>query len=446
MRKVWKFALKEIKVTFRDVGALVSMILTPLALTLAVGAAFGTSDATLSDIPVLLLNQDEGQVSNLLVEVFESEQVQALVDLEIVEDESAARARVDVDEVAALVVIPAGFSAKGYPIAEAMAGVMGTGVGDFDEASFENLAPEQQQDLARTFLQVTQQDRGEPVEIEIYGSPNWQISVAVVRGILTQGLEQINIVTEGLVQVSFRLFSDVAAGEGNAIGETLQDLGGELQAAAESGDLPVGLRIVSGSGRNFNWLDYSATSMAVLFLMFAATAGGRTLLAERQQGTLPRLLITPTPPLTILVGKMSGIALSGLLQVSVLWAATSLLGAYWGPPLAVVSTLVGLVIFATGVGALISAWAETPVQAGTIGSAFSLIGAAVSGSFLPRPLLPDFLQLISYVTPHAWGIEIFSRLQAGRGFEEVLPLLGGMVILTIVYYAAALFGFRRQFA
>jgi ABC-2 type transport system permease protein len=210
-------------------------------------------------------------------------------------------------------------------------------------------------------------------------------------------------------------------------------------------DLPIQLEVVSPSGHVFSWLDYSAASMAILFLMFAVTSGGRTLLAERQMGTLPRLAITPTANLTILIGKMAGIILTGLLQVGVLWGATSLIGAYWGPPLAVIVALLALVIAATGVGVMISAWAKSAGQAGAIGTAFTLIAAAASGSFFPRMNLPLAMRTASYITPNAWGVEIFSRLQSGGDLGSILPLLGGLLVLTVVYYTVAAIGLRRNF-
>ncbi len=162
-------------------------------------------------------------------------------------------------------------------------------------------------------------------------------------------------------------------------------------------------------------------------------------------GTLPRLAITPTHSLTILIGKMAGIVLTGLLQVGVLWGATSLIGAYWGPPLAVFIVLLALVLAATSVGALISAWSKSAGQAGAIGTAITLIGAAASGSFFPRTNLPAALRSISLLTPNAWGIEIFAKLQSGGSLRAILPLLGGLIALTVVYYAVAAFGFRRIF-
>lgn len=76
----------------------------------------------------------------------------------------------------------------------------------------------------------------------------------------------------------------------------------------------------------------------------------------------------------------------------------------------------------------------------------TLIASAVSGTFFPRMNLPQWVQTISLITPNAWGIELFSALQTGRGLLDILPLLGGALALTAAYYVAALIGFRRQFS
>ncbi|MBN1874778.1 MAG: ABC transporter permease, partial [Anaerolineae bacterium] len=84
-------------------------------------------------------------------------------------------------------------------------------------------------------------------------------------------------------------------------------------------------------------------------------------------------------------------------------------------------------------------------QSGAIGSAITLIGSALSGTFMPRAGLPLWVQRVSLCTPQAWGIEIFSALQLGQSLVEILPLLGGTLLLTAIYYSIALLGFRRQF-
>lgn len=449
MRKLLTLALKEVRLTFRDVAAIVTMLVTPLALTLAIAAAFsGGGGGNLSDIPVLLLNQDRGTFSQPLIDGLQSKGARALIDLHIVTDEAAARARVDADESAVLIIIPPDFSARVFPQGAAVQNALGLDLTTLDQAQTEALTPEQQQIIGMIFAQAQiQATPSAPTVIELYASPNWRISTAVVKGIVTQSIEIMNIEMHGIQNIMTRItlarIQQGAAPEDSA--SMTGALPGGLGDTGDIGDLPVRLQTVSPSGRGFNWLDYSAASMAILFLMFAVTSGGRTLLAEQEWGTLPRLLVSPTPALAILVGKMAGVVLTGLLQVIILWGATALVGAYWGPPLAVIPAILALVICVGGVGAMVSAWAQTPGQAGAIGSAITLIGAAVSGSFFPRMNLPVWVQKLSLITPQAWGIEIFSKLQQGGRLADILPLLGAVLLVTVFYYGVALVGFRRQF-
>ncbi|MGC9347770.1 MAG: ABC transporter permease [Anaerolineae bacterium] len=449
MRKLCVLAWKEVRLAFRDVGAIVTMLVTPLVLTLVIGAAFGGGGA-LSDIPVLLLDLDEGNFSEELLTVFELEDVRDLVALEIVFDEGVARKRVEADEVAALVIIPADFSDRVLPLASEVQRRVGLDL--FSLRPGDELTQEQQKGIVESYL-ASQEAPTEPTTIEIYASPDWQISTNVVKSVVQQGLEILNMRVQGLSVVVSRVIADQTQAGNLSDDETgwmtidEDALFGEGALAGETtvGDLPIEVTTISGSGRSFTWISYTATAMSVLFLMFAVTSGGRTLLAERTAGTLPRLLVSPTPALTILVGKMGGIVLTGSLQMVVLWAATSLLGAYWGSPPEVLLTILLLVVAASGVGALISAWARTAGQAGAIGTAVTLVGSALSGTFFPREGLPEWVQTFSLITPNAWGIELFSRLQMGGRLGDVLSMLGGVVLLTMLYYGAALVGFRRQF-
>jgi ABC-2 type transport system permease protein len=441
MRKLGVLALKEVRVAFRDLGAIVTMLVTPLALTLAMAAAFGTGgSSTISDIPVLLLNRDEGDLSEVLVDVLTSEEVGDLLIVEDVRDETAARSRIEADEAAALVIIPADFSAAVLPLGAQVEAITGLQLTEFTEET--QLTEEEVAAIASAYQQSQEAPRsGNPEIVEIYASPDRLISTAVVKGIVTQGIETLNIQVAGITEIMSRLVSAGGMENPDEVNRTMRTGGTDMQDR----ELPVHLTITTGTGRRIGTLDYTAASIAVMFLMFSVTSGGRSLLAERARGTLPRLLVSPTPPLTLLVGKMAGIVLTGTLQVIILWGATSLFGAYWGPPVVVLGVIIATVVCASGVGALISAWARTPNQAGALGTGLTLVASILSGSFFARYGLPQWIQTVSLLTPNAWAIEIFTRLQTGQALSAVLPWLGGMIGLTVIYYAGAALGFRRQF-
>ena len=78
MKKLLNIALKDFKIMFRDPSALVWMLAMPIALTLAMAFAFGRltgggQAAGLSDIPVIIVDLDGGQMSEPIVQAFQSQ-------------------------------------------------------------------------------------------------------------------------------------------------------------------------------------------------------------------------------------------------------------------------------------------------------------------------------------------------------------------------------------
>ena len=78
MKKLLTIALKDLRIMFRDPSSLVWMLAMPIALTLAMAFAFGRltgggQSAGLSDIPVIIVDLDGGQMSEPIVQTFQSQ-------------------------------------------------------------------------------------------------------------------------------------------------------------------------------------------------------------------------------------------------------------------------------------------------------------------------------------------------------------------------------------
>ena len=185
--------------------------------------------------------------------------------------------------------------------------------------------------------------------------------------------------------------------------------------------------------------------MALMFLMYTVSYGGRSILAEKAQGTLPRLLVSPTNSTQILGGKVFGIYLTGVAQMLILIGATSLLFQLkWGDPLGVVLLVFAAVFGATGWGMIITALARTPAQVGSVGSATMLIFGILGGSFISLDQMPTYIQTISRITPNSWALDGFTTLALGGTLSNLSAPITALLTMGGVLFLASILLFGKK--
>jgi len=410
LKKIFLLGWKDLVLAFRDRAGLILMLVAPFALTLGLGfvtGGFTQSNSTgLSSVPVALVNLDEGELGKGLVDLFSSKELAGLVEPESFTDLAAARQLVDEDAIAAAVIIPSGFSASVIPDSSG-------GVSD-------------------------------PISIELYTSPSRPNSAGIVQSIVTRYLNRVEMgriggqVTVGQLVASGRIQPQQAAEVGAEIGKK--------QAENEEAFTSIRLKGEEGEAApQFNILAYMAPGMALMFLMFTVSNGGRTLLVEKTQGTLPRLLVAPITSGQVLLGKMFGIFFTGSAQVLILILASSIIFSLkWGNPLAVLLLVLAAVTGAVGWGMLLTALVKTSGQASSIGLAVMLTFGILGGSFFDITMMPRWMQAASRITPNSWGIDGFTVLAAGGGVAAILPDIAGLLVMGSALFAISLVLFKRR--
>jgi ABC-2 type transport system permease protein len=412
MHKLLLIGLKDVKLAFRDRAALVLMLLAPFLLTLGLGFVTGRfsggSSNGISHIPVVLINQDGKQLGTALVDLFQSGDLGDLVTTTISDDLSAARKLVDDNQAVAAILIPAGFT--------------------------DSIVPPQGQTIP-----------GKVVQVELYTNPTTPTSVGVVKTILDQFISQVEVgrvggevavtqlVTSGRIQVQ------QARAVGQAVGMS------QAKAASQSASITLNNITPGGEAVKFDVLALLAPGMALMFLMYTVSYGGRTLLTERTHGTLPRLLVSPTSATQVLGGKMIGIFLTGAAQMLILILGTSLLfQLQWGDPLAVLALVLAAVFGAVGWGMLLTAIARTPGQVSAIGSALMLSFGILGGTFVNMDNMPVWFRYITKITPNAWGVDGFTTLALGGGLHDILTPVLALLVMGLLLFATAVILFSRR--
>ena len=161
-------------------------------------------------------------------------------------------------------------------------------------------------------------------------------------------------------------------------------LPGTSAALVGSIPAPVVLADVSTKSRQLDAGTFYAAGMAVFFLFFTVQFGVSSILEERRDGTLARMLVAPIRRTAVLAGKLTTSVVLGIASMAVLAIATHfLLGAHWGNPLGVGILICAGVLAATSAMALVATLARTTDQAGAWQSMVALVLGMLGGTFFP---------------------------------------------------------------
>jgi ABC-2 type transport system permease protein len=180
-------------------------------------------------------------------------------------------------------------------------------------------------------------------------------------------------------------------------------------------------------------------------LLLAALSVAR----EREQGTFDQLLVTPLTPIQIMIGKALPAILVGLIQSTIIlliirfWFQIPMEGSYW-------LLYLGLVSFtgaAVGIGLSISALSVSMQQAMLYTFLIIMPLMLLSGLLTPVRNMPAILQVVTYVNPLRFGIDMVRRIYLeGAVFSDIAFNFVPLLAVTAVTLPLAAWLFRNRLA
>ncbi|MFZ2096833.1 MAG: ABC transporter permease [Anaerolineales bacterium] len=473
MNKLWAIAYKDIRMRFTDRTLLLIMLAAPLAISTIIGLAFGglgRTSSPITHIPVAVINNDQPgaygtsfgtMLASLLIQgelpaessaslaacpqtssqsgssstegnltlaelidgnTFDETVVQQLITDKSIDSpsvpigspgyiETAARVAVDKGLYTVLVVIPADFS-----------------------SALTSLADPRQPQVATT--------------ITVYGNAGSSLSAGIVRSVVVSVTAQLvsgNIAIGATMTELSAQRPDLLA---SASSQNLNDLfvcafspGNDLVLLAEQ---PVQAASTSSAGAI---LVTFGSAQALFFALFVGQNGILSMYEERKNGTLQRILVSPTPRWTILGGKLVGVLVSVLFQLLVLVFALTAVGSLieshltfiWGTDFAKLGlVLLAVSVAVSGLGMFLAGVLKGIEQANIVGSVLNIALGVLGGAFgfqLPRS--------IAQVSLIYWARDAFDKLTAGRGDISLNILV--LFVEGAVLFLIGLVLFNRRF-
>jgi ABC-2 type transport system permease protein len=187
-------------------------------------------------------------------------------------------------------------------------------------------------------------------------------------------------------------------------------------------------------------------SYTVFFVFFIVSFMARSVLHEREQGTLRRLRIAPVRPMSILSGKTIPFMFISIAQTAMLFVCGRILFDFsWGPqPLLLLPVIFCTSMAATALGLLVATLVRSESQVSAYATILVITMGGISGCFTPRKWLPDAMREFSLTTPHAWSLMAYEELlcKAAPDPRLVFECCVMLVAFAVVFFIAGSLRFQ----
>jgi len=400
LKKIFNIATNLLKITLRDKGALVWLLVMPLIWTVLIGSMSGPKSSS-NTIPIGIINLDNGTYGSNFESYLAKEKDIVIV---IKKDEIELAQLVKDTKVSVGLIIPQDFS--------------------------ENLK------LNRSVeIKLLKSEKSSSYFIEeLIGKVAKRLSIDALSA--NFALEKLNTLVQ-VPETSKPEIWERAYKIADAYFEPSPSIAVDYKVLAveqKEQNLALGMNL-------------SSPGFAVMFVMMGVFFAGAAMVAERHQGTLARLLTTPTSKFSIISGEMLGFFLLGLVQFAILILfGQYVLGVNWGnSPFSVALLTVSYVLAVTGLGTLLSVFVRTSAQAGAFAVLVSMVTSMIGGSWWPIELAPKFMQSIARFTPQYWAVNGFNKIiTRGFGVSSVLSDFYVLIAIACVSLFASVVLFRFE--
>ncbi len=161
-----------------------------------------------------------------------------------------------------------------------------------------------------------------------------------------------------------------------------------------------------GSGTQAAGFQQYSLGFTLMFMLFMALSSAGGFLDEREQGTLSRLLTTPTNRVVLVAGKVVGILATVALEATIMIGFGVLVfHVPWGDdPIGVVMIVGSFSLAATGLGVMASTLVRTRGQLSAVSAVSATALAMLGGCYWPLDIVSPAMRTIAYLTPTGWAM------------------------------------------
>ncbi len=398
MNKIFAIALKDALIRFSSRAEILFFLILPLTFTFIIGGGFSRNEETDNRVRLLVVDEADTALS--------AEVLDALTRSETVRAEVLGRVEAEAEfadeEAPALLIIPAGFD--------------------------------------------TEQLINGAVELELRQAPSdlsAQVAERAVLAVVSRVGSALSVANNSVAEAEqVRPFASQAEREtyfNNSLTQARESFESAPDRVEVTQATSVGQRydpgVQASVGQLITWVFIPLLGISGLFAY------------ERAQGTLRRLLTTPTQKATYLLGTISGQLVIALAQMALLIIfGVFAMGLNWGQsPLALGLMLVTFGLAASAFGTALGAFIKTEGQASGLSVMLGMSLALMGGCWYPLELFPEAVRTAVHVLPTTWAMRgLMDIVLRGQDLSGVMLEAAVLTGFAVVFFAVGVWRFKYE--
>ncbi len=278
---------------------------------------------------------------------------------------------------------------------------------------------------------------GNNIPVEMQFDKSREMEVSILQNLLFSKISNIKgekDADKGIDRVMANMFPNLQQPMQDSIKNNIQR---GMEEENKSENLIIMTSLVGDEESNWGLIQ-AVAGTAIMMLLFSVSAIGQSMLEEKENGVLKKLLQSPVKPFSIMMSKMLTATIISIFQLTVMFLFSWItfdLDIFIDIPALIIMIL--FTAFAcSSFGVLLSAIVTTKKQADSLGTIIILFMSAVGGSMIPLYIMPSFMQDAAVISINYWSIQGFYDIFWRKtGMESIIGnvlVLGGITVAVLM--------------
>ncbi len=201
------------------------------------------------------------------------------------------------------------------------------------------------------------------------------------------------------------------------------------------------------SPTGYSYLQFITPGVLAQSVLFVAIFYGITIVWERDMGLLTKLLSTPSPRSSIVVGKAMAAGVRGIFQAVMIFALALIIGVNLRlDAVDVAGVFAVIVLFSmcfSSLSMVLASYLKTRDRMMGIGQAITMPLFFSSSAIYPISLMPTWLQFLARVNPLSYVVDAMRAMILTGNYSSLPEDLVALAISTLVFVALASRAIKR---